>query len=79
MFVASIFGYNDYAEINTFITESFTIGIIYGAYSTEEVFERTIQSIGKRSFEGYKNLGLSKFAQFYKNNSSTDVGSTMQI
>ena len=28
MFVASIFGYNDYIEINAFITGSFAIGII---------------------------------------------------
>ena len=35
MFVASIFGYNEYIEINAFITGSFAIGIISGAYSTE--------------------------------------------
>jgi octopine/nopaline transport system permease protein len=35
MYVASIFGYNDYIEINAFITGSFAIGIISGAYYTE--------------------------------------------
>ena len=42
MFVASIFGFNDYIEINAFITGSFAIGIISGAYSTE-VFRGAIQ------------------------------------
>ena len=35
MFVASMFGYNEYIEINAFITGSFAIGVISGAYSTE--------------------------------------------
>ena len=38
MYVASIFGYFEYIEINAFITGSLAIGIISGAYSTE-VFE----------------------------------------
>ena len=65
MFVASIFGYNEYIEINSFITGSFAIGIISGAYSTE-VFRGAIQSIDKGQFEAAKVMGLSKFAQFYK-------------
>jgi len=65
MYVASIFGYNDYIEINAFITGSFAIGIISGAYSTE-VFRGAIQSIDKGQFEAAKVIGLSKFAQFYK-------------
>ena len=65
MFVASMFGYNEYIEINAFITGSFAIGIISGAYSTE-VFRGAIQSIDKGQFEAAKVLGLSKFKQFYK-------------
>ena len=65
MFVASIFGYNEYIEINAFVTGSFAIGIISGAYSTE-VFRGAIQSIDKGQFEAAKVLGLSKFKQFYK-------------
>ncbi len=65
MFVASIFGYNEYIEINAFITGSFAIGIISGAYSTE-VFRGAIQSIDKGQFEAAKVIGLNKFAQFYK-------------
>ena len=65
MFVASIFGYNEYIEINAFITGSMAIGIISGAYSTE-VFRGAIQSIDKGQFEAAKVLGFSKFKQFYK-------------
>ena len=65
MFVASMFGYNEYIEINAFVTGSFAIGIISGAYSTE-VFRGAIQSIDKGQFEVAKVLGFNKFKQFYK-------------
>ncbi len=65
MYVASIFGYNDYIEINAFITGSFAIGIISGAYSTE-VFRGAIQSIDKGQFEASKVLGLKKPVHFFK-------------
>ena len=65
MYVASIFGYYEYIEINAFITGSMAIGIISGAYSTE-VFRGAIQSIDKGQFEAAQVLGLSKIAQFYK-------------
>jgi octopine/nopaline transport system permease protein len=65
MYVASIFGYNEYIEINAFITGAFAIGIISGAYSTE-VFRGAVQSIDKGQFEAAKVLGLSKFAQFFR-------------
>ena len=65
MFVASIFGYNEYIEINAFITGAFAIGIISGAYSTE-VFRGAIQSIDKGQFEAASVLGLDKFGKFFK-------------
>ena len=65
MFVASIFGYNDYIEINAFLTGSFSIGIISGAYSTE-VFRGALQSIDKGQFEAANVLGLNKFGKFFK-------------
>jgi len=65
MYVASIFGYNEYIEINAFLTGAFAIGIISGAYSTE-VFRGAVQSIDKGQFEAAKVIGLSKFAQFFK-------------
>ena len=65
MFVASIFGYNEYIEINAFITGALAIGIISGAYSTE-VFRGAIQSIDKGQFEAANVLGLNKFGKFFK-------------
>tara|TARA_B100002052_G_scaffold18936_1_gene15010 strand:- start:206 stop:652 length:447 start_codon:yes stop_codon:yes gene_type:complete len=65
MFVASMFGYNEYIEINAFITGSFAIGIISGAYSTE-VFRGAIQSIEKGQFEASKVLGLKNLYNFLK-------------
>ena len=35
MYVAQIFGYYEYIEINAFLTGAISIGIISGAYSTE--------------------------------------------
>ena len=65
MFGASIFGNKDYIEINAFITGSFAIGIISGAYSSE-VFRGAIQSIDKGQFEASKVLGLKKPIHFVK-------------
>ena len=65
MFVASIFGYNEYIEINAFVTGAFAIGIISGAYSTE-VFRGAILSIDKGQFEASKVLGLNKYIYFIK-------------
>ena len=64
-YVASIFGYNDYIEINAFLTGSFSIGIISGAYSTE-VFRGALQSIDKGQFEASKVLGFKKYVYFFK-------------
>ena len=65
MFVASMFGYNEYIEINAFLTGSFAIGIISGAYSTE-VFRGALQSIDKGQFEASKVLGFKKHTHFFK-------------
>ena len=63
MYVAKIFGYNEYIEINAFLTGALSIGIISGAYSTE-VFRGAILSINKGQFEGAKSLGLKKIVYF---------------
>ena len=65
MFVAKIFGYDGYIEINAFITGAFSIGIISGAYSTE-VFRGAIQSIDEGQFEACKVLGLNKYIYSFK-------------
>ena len=64
MFVASIFGYNDYIEINAFLTGAFSIGIISGAYSTE-VFRGAIQSIDRGQFEASNVVGLNTVPRFF--------------
>ena len=65
MYVASIFGYYEYIEINAFITGAVAIGIISGAYSTE-VFRGAIQSIDKGQFEASQVLGLKRFVYFFR-------------
>ena len=65
MYVAQIFGYYDYIEINAFLTGAISIGIISGAYSTE-VFRGAIQSIDKGQFEACHVLGLKKYIYFFK-------------
>ena len=65
MYVASIFGYYEYIEINAFITGSLAIGIISGAYSTE-VFRGAIQSVDRGQFEACKALGFKKHIYFLK-------------
>ena len=55
MFVASIFGYTEYIEINAFITGSVSIGLISGAYTTE-VLRGAILSINVGQFEGVNHL-----------------------
>ena len=59
MFVAKIFGYSEFIEINAFLTGSVSIGLISGAYTTE-VLRGAIDSINKGQFDGAKSLGLKK-------------------
>ena len=65
MYVAQIFGYYDYIEINAFLTGAISIGIISGAYSTE-VFRGAVQSIDKGQFEASEVLGFKKKIYYYK-------------
>jgi len=65
MYVAKIFGYDGYIEVNAFITGAISIGIISGAYSTE-VFRGAIKSIHKGQFEASEVLGFKKKIYYYK-------------
>jgi len=65
MYVAKIFGYDGYIEINAFITGAISIGIISGAYSTE-VFRGAVQSINRGQFEASEVLGFKKKIYYYK-------------
>ena len=59
MYVAKIFGYDGYIEVNAFLTGAISIGIISGAYSTE-VFRGAVQAINRGQFEASEVLGLKK-------------------
>ena len=65
MYVAKIFGYDGYIEVNAFLTGAISIGVISGAYSTE-VFRGAIQSIHKGQFEASEVLGFKKKIYYYK-------------
>ena len=65
MYVAKIFGYSGYIEVNAFLTGAISIGIISGAYSTE-VFRGAIQSIQRGQFEASEGLGLKKKIYYIK-------------
>jgi len=65
MYVAKIFGYDGYIEINAFITGAISIGLISGAYSTE-VFRGAVQSIDRGQFEASEVLGFRKKIYYYK-------------
>ena len=65
MYVAKIFGYDGYIEVNAFLTGAISIGIISGAYSTE-VFRGAVQSINEGQFEASQVLGLRKKIYYYK-------------
>jgi octopine/nopaline transport system permease protein len=65
MYVAKIFGFDGYIEVNAFLTGAVSIGIISGAYSTE-VFRGAIESINKGQFEASRVLGLKKKIYYLK-------------
>ena len=65
MYVAKIFGYNGYIEVNAFITGAISIGIVSGAYSTE-VFRGAVQSIDRGQFEASEVLGFRKRIYYFK-------------
>ena len=60
MYVAKIFGYNGYIELNAFTMGTISIGLISAAYSTE-VLRGAFNAIGKGQIEAAQSLGISKF------------------
>ncbi len=65
MYVAKIFGYNGYIELNAFTMGTLSIGLISAAYSAE-VFRGAYNIIGKGQSEAAKSLGLSKLQIFLR-------------
>ena len=65
MYLAKIFGYNGYIELNAFTMGTISVGLISGAYSTE-VFRGAYNIVNKGQAEAAKSLGLSKYSTFIK-------------
>ena len=57
MYIAKIFGYDGYIELNAFTIGTIAVGAISGAYSTE-VIRGAVNSVHKGQFEAGKTLGL---------------------
>lgn len=58
MFVASIFGYDGYIEINAFLIGAFCVGIICAAYSTE-VIRGAVLAIPRGQLEAAHSFGIT--------------------
>ena len=65
MYVAKIFGYNGYIELNAFTMGTLSIGLISAAYSTE-IFRGAYNALDKGQTEAAQSLGMSKFGIFLK-------------
>ena len=65
MYLAKIFGYNGYIELNAFTIGTIAVGAISGAYSTE-VIRGAVNSVQKGQFEAGKTLGLSGYGLYGK-------------
>ncbi|HEX6143611.1 MAG TPA: ABC transporter permease subunit [Geminicoccaceae bacterium] len=59
MFVASMFGYDGYIEIDAFTIGTFAVGIVSGAYSTE-VIRGAILTVPKGELEAARAIGMSR-------------------
>ena len=65
MYLAKIFGYNGYIELNAFTIGTIAVGAISGAYSTE-VIRGAVNSVQKGQFEAGKTLGLNGYSLYGK-------------
>ena len=65
MYLAKIFGYNGYIELNAFTIGTIAVGAISGAYSTE-VIRGAVNSVQKGQFEAGKTLGSNGYGLYGK-------------
>ena len=63
MFVARMFGYDGYIEVNAFIIGVASIGLVQGAYQTE-VFRGAVDAVPKGQIEAAHAAGMSGFLLF---------------
>jgi octopine/nopaline transport system permease protein len=63
MFVASIFGYHGYVELNAFTIGTVAVGLISGAYSTE-VIRGAVQAVPGGQIEAARAIGMPRPLMF---------------
>jgi octopine/nopaline transport system permease protein len=63
MFVAGLFGYHGYIELNAFTIGTFAIGAISGAYSTE-VIRGAVLAVPPGQLEAAKAIGMARGLMF---------------
>jgi octopine/nopaline transport system permease protein len=63
MFVASIFGYHGYVELNAFTIGTVAVGLISGAYSTE-VIRGAVLAVPGGQIEAAKAIGMPRALMF---------------
>jgi octopine/nopaline transport system permease protein len=63
MFVAALFGYDGYIEINAFTIGTFAIGAISGAYSTE-VIRGAVLAVPRGQIEAAEAIGMPPWLLF---------------
>ena len=65
MAVASMFGYDEYIEVNPFMAGVAALSIAFGAYATE-VFRMAILSIPQGQWESAQALGMTRGKTFFR-------------
>lgn len=65
MAIASVFGYDEYIEINPFMAGVAALSIAFGAYATE-VFRMAIISIPKGQWESALAMGMTPSKTFFR-------------
>ena len=63
MFIAGIFGYGGYIELNAFTIGTFAVGVVSGAYSTE-VIRGAVLSVPKGQIEATQAIGMGRTLLF---------------
>lgn len=63
MFVAALFGYHGYIELNAFTIGTFAVGVVSGAYSTE-VIRGAVLAVPRGQLEAAKAIGMARGLMF---------------
>ena len=63
MFLAGLFGYHGYIELNAFTIGTFAVGVVSGAYSTE-VIRGAVLAVPRGQIEAAQAIGMSRCLLF---------------